>query len=60
MGRILRDQSRIHKVPSGSRRVDRGGGWHTAAGDCRVSYRGNDKPDSRYDNLGFRLLRTAP
>ncbi|MGM9868326.1 MAG: SUMF1/EgtB/PvdO family nonheme iron enzyme [Sodaliphilus sp.] len=40
---------------SGSVRVYRGGGWNDDAWGCRVSYRDNDYPTFRYDNLGLRL-----
>lgn len=40
---------------SGSRRVDRGGGWGCNAWLCRVSDRRRDAPDDRYFNLGLRL-----
>ena len=42
---------------SGSRRLSRGGSWILLAGGCRASGRGGNAPGSRYDNLGFRLLR---
>jgi formylglycine-generating enzyme required for sulfatase activity len=45
--------------PSGSDRVIRGGGWLDDAGDCRSAYRIYAAPGSRYDGLGFRLLRMA-
>ena len=38
----------------GSRRVFRGGSWHSAR-DCRVSCRSGFTPDFRYFPLGFRL-----
>ena len=43
---------------SGSRRVNRGGGWVINAGYCRSSLRRIGPPGIRIDNLGFRLLRT--
>jgi formylglycine-generating enzyme required for sulfatase activity len=42
----------------GSIRVYRGGGWYNFAVNCRSAYRVLDAPGDRYDNLGFRLLRT--
>jgi formylglycine-generating enzyme required for sulfatase activity len=48
-------------VPSrGTYRVNRGGGWSTSAVNCRSADRDDDSPGDRYDNLGFRLLRTLP
>jgi formylglycine-generating enzyme required for sulfatase activity len=39
---------------SGSRRVNRGGGWRTVAGNARSTYRGRDDPGIRRGGLGFR------
>ena len=42
----------------GSRRVVRGGGWHTSYfydDDCRVARRDYGDPDSRFTDRGFRL-----
>ncbi len=33
----------------------RGGSWNDEAGICRTAYRGNNYPNSRYTNNGFRL-----
>jgi len=43
---------------SGSSRVERGGGWSSLAGNCRVASR--DYSPGYGDYLGFRLVRTAP
>ncbi|MDR1810095.1 MAG: formylglycine-generating enzyme family protein [Prevotella sp.] len=40
---------------SGSSRVPRGGGWYNSARSVRVSNRSGNSPDSRGNNLGFRL-----
>lgn len=40
---------------SGSRRVCRGGSWHSYASYCRVSIRNRKFPDDRDFNLGLRL-----
>ena len=45
--------------PSGSYRVNRGGGWDSGFNHCRSGGRSNNAPGKRYDNLGFRLLRVA-
>lgn len=42
-------------VPSGSRRVIRGGSWNFNAGSCRVALRLSDVPGGRDFNLGFRV-----
>ena len=40
---------------TGSIRVIRGGSWYGDAQSCRVSYRGNDGPDSHGSSVGFRV-----
>ena len=45
---------------SGLARVIRGGWWSGEARSCRAAYREAGARDYRNDNLGFRLLRTAP
>ena len=44
---------------TGTNRVYRGGSWDLDAGNARVSCRSSGEPGSRYDNLGFRLARSA-
>lgn len=48
------------KDPRGARggqyRVDRGGGWDSRDGRCRVAGRGWVAPGSRLNNLGFRVV----
>jgi formylglycine-generating enzyme required for sulfatase activity len=44
---------------TGRQKVRRGGAWHTAPLYARVSYRNYNTPESRYPNLGFRLVRNA-
>jgi formylglycine-generating enzyme required for sulfatase activity len=46
--------------PSGSGRVDRGGGWGSDAFYCRVSYRYDCYPDDRHSGIGFRLVLPSP
>ena len=43
---------------TGSNRVIRGGSWYNEASNCTVSYQSNIKPWSRYNNYGFRLVRS--
>lgn len=40
----------------GSYRVIRGGAWNSVATSCQSTPRYGITPDSRYDNLGFRLV----
>ena len=42
---------------SGVFRVIRGGGWNSHAAVCRSGNRSGIKPDGRFANLGFRLVR---
>jgi len=44
---------------SGSGRVLRGGSWSNYAGNCRSANRRNDSPDSRYHDIGFRIVLSA-
>jgi formylglycine-generating enzyme required for sulfatase activity len=44
---------------SGEGRVLRGGSWKLSAIDCRATGRGNDPPDDRYDDIGFRVVCVA-
>ena len=44
---------------SGSNRVKRGGSWNNNASNCAVSYRNNNNPNNRNNNLGFRVVRSA-
>jgi formylglycine-generating enzyme required for sulfatase activity/tRNA A-37 threonylcarbamoyl transferase component Bud32 len=44
---------------SSSYRVGRGGSWFNDAGDCRSAIRSRHTPELRYDNLGFRVLRSS-
>jgi formylglycine-generating enzyme required for sulfatase activity len=45
---------------AGSVRVIRGGSWDSDARNCRSAGRAPIAPGTRSDDLGFRLLRTAP
>ena len=44
---------------SGSYRVNRGGSWNDYANYASVSGRSNNYPNSRYNNLGFRVVRAS-
>lgn len=39
----------------GSNRVLRGGNWYDDARYCRISFRNNDRPERRFNFVGFRL-----
>ncbi len=43
----------------GRQKVRRGGAWHTAPLWSRASFRNYNTVDSRYPNLGFRVVRNA-
>jgi formylglycine-generating enzyme required for sulfatase activity len=42
---------------SGAHRVNRGGGWDSAARDLRSAARSSDFPETAGASLGFRLAR---
>ena len=42
---------------TGSFRIVRGGSWGYVAKLCRSAFRSGDGPTSRYDGIGFRLVR---
>ncbi len=44
---------------TGSNRMSRGGGWNRYAYYIRVADRDNTNPDYAYDNIGFRVVRSA-
>ena len=41
----------------GEFRIIRGGSYHDIEFGCRTRFRNKDKPDARYINIGFRLVR---
>ncbi len=43
---------------TGQRRVTRGGSWFDTPGRCRSASRGSGDPSYRFEDNGFRLLRT--
>ncbi|MGA1865119.1 MAG: formylglycine-generating enzyme family protein, partial [bacterium] len=65
--RVQRIQTKEQKIygvkdptgpQEGSVRVVRGGGWFNFARYCRSANRNGYHPDSRNDDLGFRLVRS--
>jgi len=42
--------------PSGTEHVFRGGSWYSCEEECRSSYREHDRPNNRYNSVGFRLV----
>ena len=42
--------------PPARQHVRRGGGWATWSFYCRASFRNYNTPESRYFNLGFRVV----
>ena len=47
------------RTNGGAKRVSRGGGWHNNARHMRSAVRDSDAPTNRYDNLGFRVVRSG-
>ena len=52
MRRVL---ERKGSQPKGANRVYRGGSYFNKPRNCRPSYRNNNSPGNRNNNLGFRL-----
>jgi formylglycine-generating enzyme required for sulfatase activity len=46
-------------APSGTYRVDRGGGWFDVARGCRSAGRDWNEPGNRGNGLGFRLALSS-
>ena len=44
---------------SGAPRVNRGGSWNYAAGNCRPAFRRSNSPSNRNNYSGFRVTCTA-
>ena len=53
------DQQNPKGPASGTDRVFRGGSWFCSATSVRVSFRAHNTPAVRYDNFGFRVVRSA-
>ncbi len=45
-------------IAGGNYRVIRGGGWDSDSYRCRITNRDRDVPESKKDNLGFRVVYT--
>jgi len=37
----------------------RGGAWNNPPQNCRSTYRNNNSPDNRNNNIGFRVVGSA-
>lgn len=48
-----------YNYAGGITRVYRGGSWDDKPLNCRVTNRSSLKPDTRFNSLGFRLVRQA-
>lgn len=48
--------SGANMLAGGNYRVIRGGAWDNEANTCRIANRDRDVPESKKDNLGFRLV----
>jgi len=56
---IEKDDKGLNKaLEGGNYRVIRGGGWDSEANRCRIANRDRDVPESKKDNLGFRVVYT--
>ncbi len=50
------EEANIDVTLGGNYRVIRGGGWDSESNRCRVTNRDRDVPESKKDNLGFRVV----
>jgi formylglycine-generating enzyme required for sulfatase activity len=55
---VTKETADADAVPSGWRRVNRGGGWYNYAKFCRSALRNHDGASARGNGLGFRIVRT--
>jgi Sulfatase-modifying factor enzyme 1 len=46
-------------LPATARRVVRGGSWNNAQDHVRASYRNDNAPDNRNNNVGLRVVRSS-
>ena len=59
-GRVWGVSGGLSDRTDGPPRASRGGSWNDFPPYARVAYRFSFSPDSRYNTLGFRLVRTSP
>jgi formylglycine-generating enzyme required for sulfatase activity len=52
-------QTDPHGPASGEKRVIRGGSWDSEMEKLRCTYRHSGLPDDKYDDLGFRVVRSV-
>jgi Sulfatase-modifying factor enzyme 1 len=52
-------QFRLAGLPATARRVVRGGSWNNDQVNARASYRNDNAPDNRNNNLGLRVVRSS-
>jgi formylglycine-generating enzyme required for sulfatase activity len=63
-GPYVNDSPYTDSDPKGTQagllRIKRGGSWAAYPLYCKASYRGENNPYDRNNNLGFRVARTIP
>jgi len=52
-------QFRLAGLPATARRVVRGGSWNNDQDNARASYRNDNAPDNRNNNVGLRVVRSS-
>ena len=52
----LSEEGHEYFTAGGNYRVVRGGGWDSEDKHCRIANRDRDMPDSKKDNIGFRIV----
>jgi formylglycine-generating enzyme required for sulfatase activity len=60
LGQVSEDQPVSDVINDADRRLLRGGGFGIPSADIRSAYRGRNRPSARYNNTGFRVVRTHP
>ena len=58
--KVVEDMPTTQPVEGTKRRMVRGGAFSDRSEYVRSAYRGDDQPDDRYYNIGFRPARTFP
>jgi formylglycine-generating enzyme required for sulfatase activity len=60
LGKVIEDHPVAGEVKDSDRRLLRGGGFGIPSSDIRSAHRGTIRPSARYNNSGFRVVRTLP
>ncbi|MDM8569020.1 formylglycine-generating enzyme family protein [Thiotrichales bacterium HSG1] len=56
----IKSQINPKNISKGDKRVQRGGSWRTGIFQLRSTNRNKENPNSKYNDVGFRLVRDIP